>query len=361
VGWSPPMTAVTNNIWTSAQWNTYVRDNMLETEGAKAATSGAYFVSTGAGSIVERSPSSATVTTSQMRSNVAYGDLSTAGPAVTVTTGTEALVWIQCELSNDAAPDIPTVQETKTYAANGSASFQADGDNRGISECYQGYYSSTNGNQYSMIAFPYATIQSDLTGATINQVELWLRNGHTYANSGGTAVIGTHNQTSVSGDHAYSQVQPDKIRWHFDKGQSKWVTIDSPTYSTGIGNMLRDNTAKGIALGKGPTSSTLYYGWYAGNGMTSEPQLRITYTKAGDAGGWSKASFAVSGASAIDASDSWCIYMSGADANAPGRWGVCRRVTGLTPGSNTFTMKYAAGATGATGTFANREIIVLPL
>lgn len=359
--WTPPMTAVTNSLWTSAQFNTYIRDNMLATEGAKAQSAGAYFASTGIGAITQRSPSSAAVTTSQTRANEAYGDLTTVGPAVSVTTGTSALVWIQCELANNSSPDIPTVQDVITYAANGSSSFQAGGTNRGVSECYQGQYDGTNGNQYSMIAFPYATIQADLAGATIDLVELYLNNNHTYANSGGTAVIGTHNQTSVSGSHAYAQVNPDEIRWHFDKGQAKWVEIDSPTHPTGIGNMFRDNTAKGIALGKGPTTSTLYYGFYAGNGQSGEPQLRVTFSSAGSAGAWSKASFAVSGATTVAASDDWCVFMSGASANAPGRWGVCRRVTGLTPGSNTFTMKYAAGATGATGTFANREIIVLPL
>jgi hypothetical protein len=34
-------------------------------------------------------------------------------------------------------------------------------------------------------------------------------------------------------------------------------------------------------------------------------------------------------------------------------------VTGLTPGSTTFTAKY--DVTGGTGTFANRSIVVVPL
>lgn len=179
------------------------------------------------------------------------------------------------------APPVQTY--TKTYSANGSASFQDDGTNRAgfdSGHCFQGYYSSTNGNQYSMITFPYATIQSDLSGATITKTELYLNNLHWYNNSGGTAVIGTHNQTSVSGNHAYSQVTDNINQVSWSLGQAKWVTLNNS-----IGNAFKNNTAKGIALGKGQTgggtlsNSHTYYGYFAGNGQTGEPQLRITYTK----------------------------------------------------------------------------------
>lgn len=168
----------------------------------------------------------------------------------------------------------PPTQYVKTYAANESASYQQDGSNRGISECYQGRYSATNGNQYSMIGFDDALIRSDTAGSTINKVELYLNNNHFYSNSGGDAVIGTHNQTTLSGTHASSQITDDIQRTHFDLGQAKWITIPNS-----IGNALRDNTAKGIALGPGPTTSQAYYGYFAGNGQSGEPQLRITYTK----------------------------------------------------------------------------------
>lgn len=168
----------------------------------------------------------------------------------------------------------PTTQYVKTYSASSSASFQQDGTNRGVAECYQGRYSSTNGNQFSMIGFPYATIQSDLAGSTINKVELYLDNVHFYSNSGGEAIIGTHNQTSVSGNHSSSQINSNLSSPSFTYGQGKWVTLPNS-----IGNAFRDNTAKGIALGPGPSTSQIYYGYFRGNGQSGEPQLRITYTK----------------------------------------------------------------------------------
>lgn len=168
----------------------------------------------------------------------------------------------------------PAQQYVKTYSATASASFQSNGTNRGISECYQGQYSSTNGNQYSMIGFNDTQIRADTAGSTINKVELYLNNNHFYNNSGGIAVIGTHNQTSLSGSHSSSQVNDNLDQESFTYGQAKWFTLPNS-----IGTALRDNTAKGIALGPGPSTSKTYYGYFAGNGQSGEPQLRITYTK----------------------------------------------------------------------------------
>lgn len=168
----------------------------------------------------------------------------------------------------------PPASYTKTYSANESASYQEDGSNRGIADCYQGRYSATNGNQFSMIGFDDALIRTDLTGATVTKVELYLNNNHFFANAGGNAIIGTHNQTTLSGTHSSSQVTDNIQATHFDLGQAKWITIPNS-----IGTALKNNTAKGIALGPGPSTSQSYYGYFAGNGQTGEPQLRITYTK----------------------------------------------------------------------------------
>lgn len=173
-------------------------------------------------------------------------------------------------------PTVPAKQQyTKTYSCIDSSSFQSDGDNRGVAECYQGYYSSTNGNQFSLIAFDYSQIQNDLSGSTIDKVELYLNNNHFYLNNGGEALIGTHNESSVSGDHPSSDVLDDRISTpFFAKGEAKWVTIPNS-----IGEALRNGTRKGIALGPASSNSNNDYGYFAGNGQSGEPRLRITYTK----------------------------------------------------------------------------------
>lgn len=171
----------------------------------------------------------------------------------------------------------PVQQYTKTYSATDSASFDSSGGNRSgydSGHCFQGYYSGTNGNQFSLVTFDYSTIASNLSGATINKVEVYLNNLHWYNNSGGTAIIGTHTYASVTGDVNYSNVDPNISSASFTYGQAKWVTV-----SNSIGTAFKNGTAKGIALGKGPSTSHTYYGYFAGDGQTGEPKLRITYTK----------------------------------------------------------------------------------
>lgn len=68
------------------------------------------------------------------------------------------------------------------------------------------------------------------------------------------------------------------------------------------------------------------------------------------------AGFAVSGASTIAADTAKSLSMVG--TNQLGMSAV-RMVTGLTPGDNTFTMKYRIGYSG-TGTWVNRELVVIP-
>lgn len=71
-------------------------------------------------------------------------------------------------------------------------------------------------------------------------------------------------------------------------------------------------------------------------------------------------SVAVSGASTVAASNSWEHSVDGVTANNFVRGGSFHIFTGLTPGTNVFTMKYRLGATG-TATFRDREMGVLPL
>ncbi|WP_433860137.1 hypothetical protein [Streptomyces kronopolitis] len=162
----------------------------------------------------------------------------------------------------------PPVQKyTKTYSATWSGSYA----NRGAynsywgNSCYQGYYSSTNGVQASLIGFPSA-LGTDLVGATIIKAEIYLYFDHWYSNSGGKAVIKAHKHTSRPS--AFSSDSESKtISWARNEG--KWVDITTVFDST---------SWRGIALDPNSTSST-YYGRARGYGQTNPPKLRVTYTK----------------------------------------------------------------------------------
>lgn len=74
--------------------------------------------------------------------------------------------------------------------------------------------------------------------------------------------------------------------------------------------------------------------------------------------GASTASVAVTGASSIAASMAWRLVRDGAAAGNVWRMGTSHLFDTLTPGINTFTMKYLVGS--GSGTFGSRELIVLP-
>lgn len=126
MAWTAPMTAVASTVFTAAQFNTYVRDNLNETAPAKATVAGQIFVSTAANSIAARTPAAAFITTSEGTANNAYGDLATVGPAVTATTGTHAFVAIFCRSSNTGGSSSPMA-----YDISGATTL-ASSDDRSI-------------------------------------------------------------------------------------------------------------------------------------------------------------------------------------------------------------------------------------
>lgn len=131
MAWTAPMTAVANTAFTAAQFNTHVRDNLLETAPAKATTSGSHFTVSSTNQIAQRLITSARVDTQQATSSTTYTDLATVGPSVTVATGTRALVAINASCStsadNTAGAASVAVSGATTIAANDSWCIFTDG------------------------------------------------------------------------------------------------------------------------------------------------------------------------------------------------------------------------------------------
>lgn len=95
------MTFVAGSSLAAAHLNIYLLDNLKETEAAKASTTGRIFVANGANVVVEREVASASIGTSETTTATSYGNLATAGPTVTVTTGAQAIVGIAARMSNN--------------------------------------------------------------------------------------------------------------------------------------------------------------------------------------------------------------------------------------------------------------------
>lgn len=94
MAWSTPMTAVAGAVFTAAEFNQYVRNNLLETGPAKVTTQGDLLVATGLNALGRYPVGSNIVATTQSTSSVLFTDLATVGPTVTLNTVNSATVII---------------------------------------------------------------------------------------------------------------------------------------------------------------------------------------------------------------------------------------------------------------------------
>lgn len=126
MAWTAPMTAVSGSVFTAAQYNTFVRDNLNETAPAKATTAGAHFAVSGTNEIAERISASDAVLISETTDSTTYDDLTTNGPTVSVQTGAFALVIVHGSMENSGAGSA-----RMSYEISGATS-DAPADNRGV-------------------------------------------------------------------------------------------------------------------------------------------------------------------------------------------------------------------------------------
>ncbi|MFD6534945.1 hypothetical protein [Streptomyces goshikiensis] len=160
----------------------------------------------------------------------------------------------------------PKQQYEKYYSAAWSGSYANRGSYNSYygNQCLQGYYSANNGMQASLIGFP-AALNSDLAGAAIQQVQLYLYFAHWYNNSGGTAVVRVHGHGSRPGSFS---CEGTALGFDWGKNVGKWVDITS----------IFDGNKRGVALDPQNSAAT-YYGRAEGVGEGHPPQLKVTYVK----------------------------------------------------------------------------------
>lgn len=176
-----------------------------------------------------------------------------------------------------SAPSTPppaVTTYTRTYSATWYQTYTESGGQRTDTTANQGRLDSQYGNQRSLIGFDYATIRSDLAGSTISKITLTAYAEHWWYNSGGTAVIGTHNYTSKPSSWSDSRVNQDRqTSANWPRSAKRTVTL-----SNTIGNEFRDGGTTGIAFGPGNSTDVIYYGKFSGSG-SNRPSITITYTK----------------------------------------------------------------------------------
>lgn len=130
MSWTAPFTAVAGSVFTAAQWNTFIRDNLAETMPAKATSAGSWFAVSAAGQVSQRVPGAFLNTQQVDFTSTSFGDpeaqTSTEapadpGPSVTVITGVNALVGYRVNIRN---PSVSARCEA-SYEISGETSREA--------------------------------------------------------------------------------------------------------------------------------------------------------------------------------------------------------------------------------------------
>lgn len=133
MAWTIPATAVAGQPFTAAMANAQMRDNLNATAPALATTISSWFTGTGVNTIAERIPAQANTLASSTTTSGTYGNLADAvNTAVTVTTGTSALVLLYCNFSNSGATNTwvsIAVSGATTIAASDSTALMRDQNN----------------------------------------------------------------------------------------------------------------------------------------------------------------------------------------------------------------------------------------
>jgi hypothetical protein len=177
---------------------------------------------------------------------------------------------------------------------------------------------------------------------------------------------GMTNPMTTTGDTIYSSSGSTPARLGIGStGQVLTVAGGIPSWSTPASSSLTSASAT-VATNQ-ITNSTSYTDL-----ATSGPAVTLTTgTKAlvivaagisvSTSNNYGYASYAVSGATTIAAADSVSFFSTFPDSNGNVRASSASRLSTLTAGSNTFTMKYRFTGSGSGSYFNNREIIVIDL
>jgi hypothetical protein len=135
------------------------------------------------------------------------------------------------------------------------------------------------------------------------------------------------------------------------------------TYTAGVATELNRRIPSGATVATSQTSSSTAYTDLA----TVGPAVTVTTTDTalvsissliatGTGGNGAFMAFAISGATTVAANDAQAISNP---TTSGWTFGSTFLITGLTPGSNTFTAKYRV-AGGTAGTWVSRSIVVTP-
>lgn len=170
-----------------------------------------------------------------------------------------------------AAPVAPPRTYTTTWGATWMTSQRTDG--AAVSDALQqGLYAPNY--RRSAIGFntdpsSAGSIYKALAGASIQKVELYLKNSTFYSSSGGNANVDMSTLSSAPSSIGAIAGRGLARNFKFAVGEGKWVTLNSDTWAG-----LKDGSTRSVVLG-----TTAGAADYARFSKADPPKIRITYVR----------------------------------------------------------------------------------
>lgn len=158
---------------------------------------------------------------------------------------------------------------TKRYPATWSGTYNGSTlDTSYGNEMKQGVY---KGNWRGLVGFDSTQMMADLAGATIESCYAYLYANKWWRDSGGTAVVGTHNLTARPTTFSATTGRWTSPGW--PKPGSRRLNLGAA-----VGAEFQSGATRGLSLGPAPSNSLAYYGRFDGAGMARAPYIEIRYT-----------------------------------------------------------------------------------
>ena len=151
----------------------------------------------------------------------------------------------------------------KTYSSTSFHTYNANDTNAGTPDVVQGLYAGGPSRLRRRGGWKFPSFTNDLSGATVEKVEMYIYMNHSYYTAGSTVNVATHSGNISNSLKSFRQI----TGWKRNTG--RWITLPSSLY-----NGFKNGSYKGV----GVISTNSYAEQYARfNG--SGAKIRITYVK----------------------------------------------------------------------------------
>lgn len=160
-------------------------------------------------------------------------------------------------------PGTPVQRYSKTYNSNGYRCYNLDGSDAGRPDVVHGLYSGGPSNFRRRGGWTFPNMTNDLSGASVEKVEMYIYCNHTYASAGSTVRPAVWGGNMANNLTAFTTING----WKRNTG--RWITIPSSYY-----NGFKSGSYSGVGVIPSSNSATQFARF-----NPTGAKIRITYTK----------------------------------------------------------------------------------